>query len=83
MDSVTFQKLTFGNVISEAGRKLMVHQHIQDAQGNTKYIGVMEAFHVSDAAGLTLESPLIGRTFLAGSNDGKLVLMGETILPKP
>jgi hypothetical protein len=79
MDSATFQKLTFGNIISEAGRKLMVHQHLQDAQGNTIYIGVMEAFHVSDAAGLTLENASYGRTVITGSPDGKLVLMGETI----
>ncbi len=83
MDSATFQKLTFGNIVSEAGRKLMVHQHLQDAIGRTTDIGVIEAFNISDAAGLTLENPSFGRTVISGSADGKLVLMGETITPKP
>jgi hypothetical protein len=81
MDTTTFRKLTFGNIISEAGRKLMVHQHSQDALGNTKYIGVIEAFSESDAPGLTLENPSYGRTVLTAAPDGKFVLMGETITP--
>ena len=82
MDTATFNKLDFGNIVSEAGRKLMVQHTIRDRNGNTLAIGVIEAFEISDAPGLTIENESSSRTFITGSNDGKLVLMGETIPPK-
>ena len=81
MDTTTFQKLTYGNIISEAGRKFLVSHTLKDPQGKTTAIGVIEAFEVSDAAGLELENSASSRTFLQGAPDGKLVLMGETVQP--
>lgn len=79
MDTATFQKLTFGNIISEAGRKLLVQHTLKDPNGHTVAIGVIEALEVSDAPGLTLENSSTSRTFLQGAADGKMVLMGETV----
>jgi hypothetical protein len=80
MDTPTFQKLTYGNIISEAGRKLGVTQTLKDTTGST--FAIMcggEAFEISDAPALTLVSSASSRTVITGSPDGKLVLMGETI----
>ncbi len=82
MDLPTFQKLTYGNIISEAGRKFLVSHTIKDPTGNTMAIGVIEAFESTDAAGLDLENSASSRTFIQGAPDGKLVLMGETIPAK-
>lgn len=82
MDPAAFQKLTFGNIVSEAGRKLMVQHTVKDSAGNTTDIGVIEAFNVSDAAGLTLDNSSYSRTVITGAPDGKLVLMGETVTGK-
>jgi hypothetical protein len=82
MDTATFQKLTYGNIISEAGRKLGVTHTLKTPNGSTFAIFCGgEAFELADAGALTLVSSASSRTFLAGSNDGKLVLMGETIPP--
>ncbi len=81
MDTPTFQKLSYGNIVSEAGRKLLVSHTLKDLQDNTLAIGVIEAFESTDAAGLTLVSSASSRTFITASSDGKLVLMGETIQP--
>jgi hypothetical protein len=80
MDTPTFQKLTYGNIISEAGRKLGVTQTLKDPAGST--FAIMcggEAFELADAGALTLVSSASSRTVITGAPDGKLVLMGETI----
>lgn len=79
MDTPTFQKLTYGNIIKHHNRRFMVQHTLKDAQGNTTDIGVIEAFNVSDAAGLNILNTSSSRTFLQGAPDGKLVLMGETV----
>jgi hypothetical protein len=80
MDTLTFQKLTYGNIISEAGRKLGVTQTLKDTTGATFEIFCGgEAFQLADAPALTLVSSASSRTVITGAPDGKLVLMGETI----
>lgn len=82
MDQPTFQKLTYGNIVSEAGRKLGVTQTLKDPLGNTFAIFCGgEAFELADAGALTLVSSASSRTVITGASDGKLVLMGETIQP--
>jgi hypothetical protein len=80
MDTTTFQKLTYGNIISEAGRKLGVTQTLKDSTGAT--FAIMcggEAFELTDAPALTLVSSASSRTVITAGPDGRLVLMGETI----
>lgn len=79
MDSGTFAKLKYGNIVSEAGRQLLVTHTNKDAQGNTIAIGVSEGFQAADAAALALVSRDYSRTSIQGATDGKLVLMGETV----
>jgi hypothetical protein len=82
MDVPTFQKLTYGNIVSEAGRKLGVTQTLKDAQGNTFEIFCGgEAFEIADAGALTLVSSASSRTVITADSTGRLVLMGETIQP--
>ncbi len=81
MDSATFQKLTYGNIISEAGRKLGVTHTLREGKTDPTFAIFCggEAFELADAPALTLVSAASSRTFITGSSDGKLVLMGETI----
>jgi hypothetical protein len=80
MDAATFGKLTFGNIVSEAGRKLGVTNRLQDSTGATKAIFCGgEAFQLADAPVLTLVSSDYLRTVIVGSPDGPLMLKGETV----
>jgi hypothetical protein len=80
VDLPTFSSLKFGALIKDGERLLMVTATKKSADGQTTTaIAVQEAFVAADAGALTLIDPSYNRTFLQGSPDGKLVLMGETI----
>jgi hypothetical protein len=80
MDTPTFNKLTFGNIIQESGGETYIVQHtLKDASGNTVAIGVMPAFLTVDAAGLTLVNNSYSQTLIVGSQTGQLQLMGVTV----
>ncbi len=80
MDAPTFKKLTHGNIVSEAGRKLGVTNRLQDSTGATKAIFCGgEAFELADAPALTLVSSDYIRTLIVGSADGQLMLKGDTV----
>jgi len=80
VDTPSFNALKYGNIIQEVGGPKFIVQHtIKDAGGNTVAIGVMPAFDLNDAAGLTLLNASYSRTVIQGATDGKIVLMGETV----
>jgi len=80
MDTPTFQKLTFGNLIQGPGGETFLIQHtLKDANGNTIAIGVLPAFQVADAPGLNLLNNSYSQTLLVGTPTGQLQLMGATV----
>jgi hypothetical protein len=80
MDTPTFNKLTFGNIIQEAGGQTFLVQHtLKDAAGNTIAIGVLPAFQTQDAPGLTLVNNSYSQTLIVGTQTGQLQLMGVTV----
>jgi hypothetical protein len=80
MDTPTFNKLTFGNLIQGPGGETFLVQHtLKDASGNTIAIGVLPAFQTVDAPGLTLVNNSYSQTLIVGSPTGQLQLMGATV----
>ena len=83
MDTPSFNKLAYGNIISEVGgQKFVVLHTIKDAGKNTVAIGVAPAFDLTDAGGLTLLNASFSRTAIVGAPGGQIILMGQTV-PAP